>query len=711
MSCLRYLLVFSLIFVITKNADSQPFWESTTGPIGGLCTKISSDGADNLFVEYEYSCFFSTNAGDDWQNMNDKMKINGSFYDVWSLVQYSPSGFFYFWSHDSLYRYTTDMTSPRELDDDGNMGNIRPNYSGSVFSVGNNDILRSDDNGETWKKLPYIEHTREAEDLKIAFNDNMYLKQDTILWKSDDKGESWAEIFSTTNSEYIYEIQTSSSDELLVRYGLNKIAYSENGGTAWEYIDIQGGIGLNDIVIGQNGFLFAYKNYYNSPDTVFYSTNKGRNWSPYSFGTYQTSDIKVLYTDAKERLYATTYEGFLWRSEDNGLTWQNISEGLTGVRGGNLVANKDHVAMICGRSIFVSDDKGSTWNSSTNLNFDNLDYLYISQYDNIYVEKSSHSGLHGFVSKDMGVSWESSNVIPHLKAENNRGVVMSVKLDSLFYHRGKYDDWQPVNMQFAEVPPIASTPNGDFYSIGEMGYLYRSTDDGATWSKTSSDPLPFSEHSDRYFISDEDGNLYMKASPTIDSSSILKRSTDRGATWEEIGNNGWGEPYPEANLYCSGITATEDGLYYATRNNIFFSSDKGDSWIKLSDGLPENAMIQSLTSNPQGDLFVGLRGMPVYRHLNPNAVEEKRAEDMKLSVIPNPVDESARVEFNLDRGANLSIRIYNSLGQKVKSLGHKFFEKGANQIEINANDLNSGRYYLKLSGEGVNSSVPFVVAR
>ena len=65
---------------------------------------------------------------------------------------------------------------------------------------------------------------------------------------------------------------------------------------------------------------------------------------------------------------------------------------------------------------------------------------------------------------------------------------------------------------------------------------------------------------------------------------------------------------------------------------------------------------------------------------------------------PNPFDELTTITFSLDGSSSITLDIYNTLGQKVKTITPN---KGERQAAIRAADFESGiyLYILKVNGQ------------
>jgi hypothetical protein len=71
---------------------------------------------------------------------------------------------------------------------------------------------------------------------------------------------------------------------------------------------------------------------------------------------------------------------------------------------------------------------------------------------------------------------------------------------------------------------------------------------------------------------------------------------------------------------------------------------------------------------------------------------------MLYDAYPNPFNPSTTIKFNLAKAGNISLKVYNVVGQLVKSVvSNEFKEKGEYQLNLNMNSLSSGVYFYTLT--------------
>jgi hypothetical protein len=71
---------------------------------------------------------------------------------------------------------------------------------------------------------------------------------------------------------------------------------------------------------------------------------------------------------------------------------------------------------------------------------------------------------------------------------------------------------------------------------------------------------------------------------------------------------------------------------------------------------------------------------------------------------PNPFNPSTTISFSLPVESNVSIKLFNMLGQEVAQISEGEFQAGNHNVEFNARDLSSGAYIYTLEAKGINGA-------
>ncbi len=174
--------------------------------------------------------------------------------------------------------------------------------------------------------------------------------------------------------------------------------------------------------------------------------------------------------------------------------------------------------------------------------------------------------------------------------------------------------------------------------------------------------------------------------------------------------NSWSQaPLPvELSLFTYKLVDGKVKLVWNTAtelNNKGFYVEKntGNSWITLGfvDGKGNSNISNSyeFTDNSQNFGKVSYRlkqvdndGKFTYSHtIEVNATLPKELTLMQN--YPNPFNPATTISYAIPTAGNVSVKVYNSLGQEVVTLFEGYQEAGMKQLNFNANNLNSGIYY------------------
>ena len=71
---------------------------------------------------------------------------------------------------------------------------------------------------------------------------------------------------------------------------------------------------------------------------------------------------------------------------------------------------------------------------------------------------------------------------------------------------------------------------------------------------------------------------------------------------------------------------------------------------------------------------------------------------------PNPFNPTTKISFNLPVNSNVSLEIYNLVGEKVKDVYNGALEAGSHTYEVNGSDLSSGIYVYRLTVAAENGT-------
>ena len=82
-----------------------------------------------------------------------------------------------------------------------------------------------------------------------------------------------------------------------------------------------------------------------------------------------------------------------------------------------------------------------------------------------------------------------------------------------------------------------------------------------------------------------------------------------------------------------------------------------------------------------------------------------------IKVAPNPAGNSVTIYYVLDNDRKIKLELYNDLGNLETIIGEGIRARGLNTIKFNTSNLQSGAYYIRLSGDGNFSTIPLLIIK
>ncbi|MBD3219278.1 MAG: DUF4397 domain-containing protein, partial [candidate division Zixibacteria bacterium] len=78
---------------------------------------------------------------------------------------------------------------------------------------------------------------------------------------------------------------------------------------------------------------------------------------------------------------------------------------------------------------------------------------------------------------------------------------------------------------------------------------------------------------------------------------------------------------------------------------------------------------------------------------------------------PNPFNPTTNISFSLPESGKVTLRVYNVLGQEVRTLADEYMDAGVHTIQFDANDLSSGMYFYRINTESFTESKKMMLVK
>jgi hypothetical protein len=125
----------------------------------------------------------------------------------------------------------------------------------------------------------------------------------------------------------------------------------------------------------------------------------------------------------------------------------------------------------------------------------------------------------------------------------------------------------------------------------------------------------------------------------------------------------------------------------------------------------------SLVQVKKGDRFSEVRGVLYFSFSNFKLVPRKNDDFVGYSPVgvgdeinlpieyslkqnyPNPFNPATTISYSIPKAGNVSLRIFNVLGQEVRSLINEYQNAGTYRVSFDASSLTSGVYFYSLTSD------------
>lgn len=410
----------------------------------------------------------------------------------------------------------------------------------------------------------------------------------------------------------------------------------------------------------------------------------------YSF--FVTTVLFVLYSLNVQHTFA---QNEFWR-------WGGLGPGHITPATNNRVFVSQYM-----NGLVVTTDLGNSWK---NLGLANLDLRQVCVSPTngyIFVATSGDSGG-VFRSTDNGNSWVrvvtgmgSTYTPTRAIAVNSSGQLFAgTYLDGVYKSENNGGSWSPV-LAAIDVFDLLVVSGKTF--VGCAQGIYSSTDNGSTWILDNSGVIQGAITS---FAVNPNGHIFAAA---YDVGHIY-RSTNNGTTWTRA------NPLVQAHDIQHIVFNPNNGVAFAaTDSGIYKSTDSFASWQRLDGDIRRiYGSPQKLGMTPTGFLFASfVSGALLRSDISTQVSENPSLQPITFGLrqnYPNPFNPATTIEYELPTRGNVSINIYNSIGQLVRTLvSGETKEPGAYSVTWDGSDnrgsrVSSGAYFYTLrSGEYVST--------
>jgi photosystem II stability/assembly factor-like uncharacterized protein len=459
----------------------------------------------------------------------------------------------------------------------------------------------SRDEGKSWSELEGM-RGQSIRALAQAPSNPRILFAGTLdgVFRSENSGATWTQI-SPPGSKEIHEVESLAVDPAnpqIVYAGTWHLPWkTENGGKTWRNIK-QGIIDDSDvfsiIVDGKNSRIV----YLSACSGIYKSENGGDRFRKIQGIPSTARRTRSLAQDPKnhQTVYAGTTEG-LYKTVDGGRKFLRTTGPDVVVNGVHVdPADSNNILLATDRSGVLASHDGAVTFAASNDGFSErkVKALLVDRTDarRLYagvVNDKTYGGV--FISNDAGSHWEQAGIgldgrDVFALSETKDGTIVAGTSRGIFV----LDSTQRADNTFADPPPTWQPKN----TIANTVVKIASQNVRGTKVNIEKEvKSPVIQLESRVNALDVSGETWAAA-----TSYGLVTSRDKGASWQ-------GGPVMGSGEYLS-VTALGETMAAARADGAVLSNDGGKSWRPM--GLPKMlTRIHRILFSPDGTLWVGAR--------------------------------------------------------------------------------------------------------
>jgi len=346
----------------------------------------------------------------------------------------------------------------------------------------------------------------------------------------------------------------------------------------------------------------------------------------------RSADGAVLYVGAVEG--SRNPRSFIYRSEDNGITWQELQALGSGRTPASVLTDlvldpqdPQRLYITTDGGLFISEDGGQSWReailppgSPTRLSLI-AEPVSGASASRLYLARAEGTSTHVLRSDDGGTTWHELNHKPLpgsvrslVRLSGEPAILLLATENHLYRSSDQGEHWEPLAeaREVAGATTLLAHPHLAGMVFAATGHgCYVSYDAGEHWQPSSTGLPPSSKLPALATSSQQPGTLYL-ALPWDDPIAgerlvSLMRSDDGGQSWRTLATGPWGD------VRALAIHPRQpERLFVSTSRGLLQSEDGGKTWTATSlDDHP----VQVVAFDPLNTdkLYAGTSGGGVYR--------------------------------------------------------------------------------------------------
>jgi photosystem II stability/assembly factor-like uncharacterized protein len=454
-------------------------------------------------------------------------------------------------------------------------------------------VLRTDDGGSSWIGLP-TGITVGVRRIEMISPDSLVVAGGCFLRRSDNAGQSFTRLpwtpRDTSCASDISSVAFPTSDIGYVVTFDGTVLRSADGGRSWSRRTALPGTSATG-----SGFATARDIVFTAPDVglavigagaggaILRTTDGGNSWTPVQSAPAALNELlDTATTTPVAALYAIGNEGLVYRSTDDGQTWEqrNVTVGTPPLSLRTIDCADSETCIVAkeqGDELFRTSDGGTTWTPVT----PSTERVFAAEF--VSATRAVAVGASGVtvVSDDAGVTWARigdalAGSFHRLRASSSSLAFALGTAGTLARTLDSGETWRPISVPTSEAILDVSFPSANVgYALDFAGNLFRTENGGTSWA-----------------ILDTGTTTAPRALIALDEATVilvgprgLRRSTNAGQEFTPISDG----VVRSASLHS--VDRVGSAIYVWGDRTAAFSLNGGRSWRRLA-ALPTRGRVR-----------------------------------------------------------------------------------------------------------------------
>lgn len=549
-----------------------------------IYTAVKGGGEIQGFGDTNPEIFKTRDGGRTWESIHPKVEeVNVLAIDpAHQEVIYIGSG-------DGIYKSSNSGSTIERLYRSSDSIISLELYTNLLLAASKSEVVKSTDGGKTWEEITGSLQNIHRLQASRSHPDIVYAATFEGVFKSVDGGKTWMDKNSRLQAKNIQIVEVHPTNPNIAFIGTSSLwssARSENewrtglyagqgifrttdGGDSWQRVD--SGFFEHNIEEVATNPAKPYEAWFAGQASMgaYKTEDGGQHWRLTQTPTFHYPMRIKFSVQNPQKVYATGWQegGPFSVSEDGGITWEFIEGGtfFSGInRGKDLytpAAPGPATIHLHGLAVDPQNDQivyaGSIYDANSPTNF-------------------PLKGAHLWKSADSGKTWqESDEGFPHQESTSVHDLVIDPRNTKVLY--------------------AATTRHESQKAIG----IYKSIDAGKTW-KAANGGLT-GEALDV-------GAIVVHPTRTLE----LIAATHGGIYKSTTGGTQWQKKESASSFDVEYVKDEPDTIYASTDEGVLKSTNFGDTWYKVSYGLP-NGEGQGIGVDPTGKvIYAAVRDKGLY---------------------------------------------------------------------------------------------------